>query len=225
MDQVAARGPSNVAVRVTEQRGYGVPKEQGDRHGRSVVERGPSGNDPVGRNGRGHTEVNGSASRGNMSGRNNGAEVNGVTEREGGGAAVSERRDPPRWRRRISTTLALIRANPTGRVALKIMIGVLGAIVVSVGIVLIPLPGPGWLIVIAGLGIWAVEFHWAKRLLGFTRRHVQGWAAWVKKQSLTVRLLIGSVGIIFVGAVACLSIKYSLGIDVIAQVLHYLATH
>ncbi|MEV6810711.1 TIGR02611 family protein [Micromonospora sp. NPDC051296] len=151
--------------------------------------------------------------------------MSGVTEREGGGVAVSERRDLPRWRRRISTTLALIRANPTGRVALKIMIGVLGAIVVTVGIVLIPLPGPGWLIVIAGLGIWAVEFHWAKRLLGFTRRHVQGWATWVKRQSFAMRLLIGSVGIIFVAAVACLSIKYSLGIDVIAQVLHYLATN
>ncbi|TCB92175.1 TIGR02611 family protein [Micromonospora zingiberis] len=138
---------------------------------------------------------------------------------------MSGRRQPPRWRRRISTTLALIRANPTGRLALKVIIGVLGAIVVSVGIVLIPLPGPGWLIVIAGLGIWAVEFHWAKRLLGFTRRHVQGWANWVKRQSLAVRFVIGAVGIVFVGAVALLSIKYSLGIDVIAQVLHYLATH
>ncbi|MDG4798861.1 TIGR02611 family protein [Micromonospora sp. WMMD1082] len=138
---------------------------------------------------------------------------------------MSERRGPPHWRQRISTTLALIRANPTGRVALKVIIGVLGALVVSVGIVLIPLPGPGWLLVIAGLGIWAVEFHWAKRLLGFTRRHVHGWTAWVKRQSLAVRVVIGSVGIVFVGTVALLSVKYSLGIDVIAQVLRYLATN
>ena len=225
VDQVGARDSSNVAVRAAEQRGYGVPKEQGDRHGRSVVERGPSGNDPVGRNGRGHVGRNGSAGPGKTSGRNGGAEANGATEREGGGVAVSERRDPPRWRQRISTTLALIRANPTGRVALRVVVGVLGAIVVSVGIVLIPLPGPGWLIVIAGLGIWAVEFHWAKRLLGFTRRHVHGWAEWVKRQSLAVRFVIGAVGIVFVGAVAVLSIKYSLGIDVIAQVLRYLATN
>ncbi|BCJ57613.1 TIGR02611 family protein [Micromonospora endophytica] len=152
-------------------------------------------------------------------------EVNGGAEREGSGAAGSARREPSRWRRRISTTLALIRANPTGRVALKIIFGALGAIVVCVGIVLIPLPGPGWLIVIAGLGIWAVEFHWAKRLLAFTRRHVYGWAAWVKRQSLGVRFVLGSVGIVFVGAVALFSIKHSLGIDVIAGVLHYFATH
>ncbi|GIJ24540.1 hypothetical protein Vlu01_51640 [Micromonospora lutea] len=142
-----------------------------------------------------------------------------------GGVAVAERRSPPSWRQRISTTLALIRSNPTGRIALKIIFGVLGALVVTIGIALIPLPGPGWLLVIAGLGIWAVEFHWAKRLLAFTRRHVHGWTAWVKRQSLFVRLVIGSVGLVFVATVALLSIKYSLGIDVIAQVLRYLATH
>ncbi|GIJ13105.1 hypothetical protein Van01_63190 [Micromonospora andamanensis] len=152
-------------------------------------------------------------------------EMAGSTKREGGGVAVSERRYPPPWRQRISTTLALIRANPTGRIALKIIFGVLGALVVTIGIALIPLPGPGWLLVIAGLGIWAVEFHWAKRLLAFTRRHVHGWTAWVKRQSLPVRLVIGSVGLVFVAAVALLSIKYSLGIDVIAQVLRYLATN
>ncbi|TBL44439.1 TIGR02611 family protein [Verrucosispora sp. SN26_14.1] len=131
----------------------------------------------------------------------------------------------PRWRQRVSTTLALIRANPTGRLALRVVIGILGALVVTIGIVLIPLPGPGWLLVIAGLGIWAVEFHWAKRLLAFTRRHVHGWTAWVKRQSLILRLVIGSVGLVFVATVALLSIKYSLGIDVIAQVLRYLATN
>src|SRR5689334_2287138 len=51
-----------------------------------------------------------------------------------------------------------IRANPTGRYALRIIIGLLGGLVVLAGLVLIPLPGPGWLIVFAGLGIWAIEF-------------------------------------------------------------------
>jgi uncharacterized protein (TIGR02611 family) len=63
-----------------------------------------------------------------------------------------------------------IRANPTGRLALKIGIGVLGGLVVALGIVLIPFPGPGWAIVILGLAIWAVEFAWAKNLLEFTKR-------------------------------------------------------
>lgn len=129
-----------------------------------------------------------------------------------------------RWNR-FRTTLEIIRANPTGRIALKVFVAVAGAIVVTIGLALIPLPGPGWLIVIGGLGIWAVEFHWAKRLLNFTRRHVQGWARWVRDQSLLVRIVLGSVGLVFVAVVVWLSVRASLGIDLIAQAMHYLATH
>ncbi|MGX1612701.1 TIGR02611 family protein [Micromonospora chalcea] len=141
------------------------------------------------------------------------------------GALVEQRRRRRGWRLRLHTTLELIRANPTGRVALKIFIGILGALVVTIGIALIPLPGPGWLLVIAGLGVWAVEFHWARRLLAFTRRHVNSWTQWVKRQSLGVRFVLGVVGLVFVSVVVWLSLKYSLGIDVVAQALHYLATH
>ncbi|MGC4765971.1 TIGR02611 family protein [Micromonospora sp. DT46] len=149
-----------------------------------------------------------------------------TTDRDGaGGTKLAERRQRPRWRQRLSTTLDLIRANPTGRVTLKIFIAIAGALVVTIGIALIPLPGPGWLLVIAGLGIWAVEFHWARRLLGFTRRHVHNWTQWVKDRSLAVRFVLGSVGLAFVGSVVWLSLKYSFGIDVVAEALHYLATH
>ncbi|WP_026185292.1 TIGR02611 family protein [Salinispora pacifica] len=140
-----------------------------------------------------------------------------------GAALVDTRGERPRWRQRISTTLALIRANPTGRLALKVFVAITGAIVVTVGIALIPLPGPGWLLVIAGLGIWAVEFHWARRLLTFTRRHVYGWTSWVTRQSLSVRFVIGAVGLVFVSTVVWLSLKYSVGFDVVAWVLDRLA--
>ncbi|MFE9956544.1 TIGR02611 family protein [Micromonospora sp. NPDC005299] len=144
---------------------------------------------------------------------------------EGGrGTALAERRRGG-WRGRLHTTLELIRANPTGRVALKIFIGLLGAIVVTLGIALIPLPGPGWLLVIAGLGVWAVEFHWARRLLAFTRRHVNAWTRWATSRSLPVRCALGAAGLVFVSVVLWLSLKYSLGIDIVARALHYLATH
>ncbi|SBT37229.1 TIGR02611 family protein [Micromonospora auratinigra] len=143
---------------------------------------------------------------------------------QGPRTAVAERRRGG-WRGRLHTTLDLIRANPTGRVALKIFIGILGALIVTVGIALIPLPGPGWLLVIAGLGVWAVEFHWARRLLAFTRRHVHAWTRWVTSRSLPVRLLLGAVGLAFVAVVVWASLKYSLGIDLFARALHYLATH
>ena len=118
---------------------------------------------------------------------------------------------------RARTTIAIIRANPTGLIAWRIGIAVAGTLVVGLGIFLIPLPGPGWLIVIGGLAIWAVEFVWAKRLLGFTKRNVQAWTRWVTRQSLPVRLLIGAAGFVFVTTVVWLSLKYSVGIDILAE--------
>ncbi|MEE6258955.1 TIGR02611 family protein [Plantactinospora sonchi] len=161
------------------------------------------------------------ASTGERSGRGSAVEGEDV----GGEWDAAVRTEPaPRWRR-IRTALEIIRANPTGRITLKVVVAVAGAIVVLLGLALIPLPGPGWLIVIGGLGIWAVEFHWAKRLLNFTRRHVQAWARWVREQSLLVRLVLGSVGLVFVAVVVWLSLRASLGIDVLARFMHYLATH
>src|SRR5215212_8596946 len=115
-----------------------------------------------------------------------------------------------------------IRANPTGRLALKVGIGVFGGLVVALGIVLIPFPGPGWAIVIVGLAILALEFAWAKNLLEFTKRHVQSWTHWVGRQSLPTRALIGVVGMIFVGAIVWLSVRLSFGVDLAAMVWHWL---
>ena len=83
----------------------------------------------------------------------------------------------------------------------RIVIAVIGAAVVVGGIILIPLPGPGWLIVFGGLAILATEFEWAGRLLDFARRHVLAWTHWVGRQSLVVRGLIGLLGLAFVWGV------------------------
>ena len=114
-----------------------------------------------------------------------------------------------------------IRANPTGRLALKISIGVLGAILVAVGIVLIPFPGPGWAIVILGLAIWAVEFAWARHLLAFTKRHVQSWTHWIARQSWPVKCVVAVVSFVFVSAIVWTSVKLSLGIDLAKVILDW----
>jgi uncharacterized protein (TIGR02611 family) len=82
--------------------------------------------------------------------------------------------------------------------AYRVVVGALGTGIVVLGIVLIPLPGPGWLIVFAGLAVLATEFVWAERLLAFARGKVQGWTSWVTGQSLLVRGLIGLAGLVFV---------------------------
>jgi len=74
--------------------------------------------------------------------------------------------------------------------AKKLIIGIVGGLVVVVGIIAIPYPGPGWLIVFAGLAILATEFEWAGRLLEFARSKYDAWVDWLKRQSLFVRLLV-----------------------------------
>jgi uncharacterized protein (TIGR02611 family) len=116
-----------------------------------------------------------------------------------------------------------IRANPTGRVVWRVGIGVLGTLIIALGIVLIPFPGPGWAVVILGLAVWALEFEWAKRLLEYTKRQVQGWTKWVGRQSWPLRILIGLAGLLFVGAVVLLSVRLSFGVDLIAEGREWLA--
>jgi uncharacterized protein (TIGR02611 family) len=125
---------------------------------------------------------------------------------------------------RLSLTLQVIRANPTGAIALKIFIALLGALVVSAGIVLIPLPGPGWAIVLLGLFIWAVEFVWARHLLQFTRDKLRVWTSWIGRQSWPVRLLIGAAGLVFVAAVLIATLHFSLGVTV-TDIWQYITTH
>jgi uncharacterized protein (TIGR02611 family) len=66
--------------------------------------------------------------------------------------------------------------------------------------VLLPLPGPGWLIIFAGLALLATEFAWAGRLLDYARDKVLGWTHWVGRQSLLVRAAIGLGGLLLVAA-------------------------
>ena len=55
---------------------------------------------------------------------------------------------------------------------------VTGLAVVACGVVLLPLPGPGWLVIFGGMAIWGTEFAWAQRVLFWTKRKARvGWRA------------------------------------------------
>ena len=92
---------------------------------------------------------------------------------------------------------ARLKRNPALALAYRIAIALVGTAIAVLGLALVPLPGPGWLIVFAGLALLATEFVWAERLLHFARRKVQGWTEWVLRQSLLVRALIGLLGVAF----------------------------
>jgi uncharacterized protein (TIGR02611 family) len=104
---------------------------------------------------------------------------------------LRERVAAAQWRRRIA-------ARRTIDTPYRVLVGVVGALVVAFGIVTIPLPGPGWLTVIAGLFVLATEFGWAERLLQYTRRRVSEWTEWLGRQPVAVRVGVAVLTAAFV---------------------------
>jgi tellurite resistance protein TerC len=51
------------------------------------------------------------------------------------------------------------------RVARKIVVAVIGTTIVLIGLALIILPGPAFVVIPVGLGILATEFVWARRVI------------------------------------------------------------
>lgn len=70
----------------------------------------------------------------------------------------------------------------------------LGSLVTLLGLVLIPLPGPGIVVVLAGLGILATEVAWAERALAYAKRRskvdaLTAQAPWLKPASVVVTII------------------------------------
>ena len=80
-----------------------------------------------------------------------------------------------------------IRRKPARNLVYRVGVGVVGSIVLLVGIVAIPYPGPGWLIVLAGLAILATEFERAQNALTFVTRRYHGWTRWLGRQTRAVQ--------------------------------------
>ena len=66
-----------------------------------------------------------------------------------------------------------LNANPTSRTAKRVVIAVVGGAVLLVGIALLVLPGPAFLVIPAGLGILALEFEWPRRWLRKVREFLR----------------------------------------------------
>jgi uncharacterized protein (TIGR02611 family) len=96
---------------------------------------------------------------------------------------------------------AWVHARPGGVTAWRAGVALTGLVVIVVGIVLLAAPGPGWLVIFGGLGIWATEFAWAESLLKHVRRTVAAWAAWMKHQPRWLAVLVGACGVVLLAAV------------------------
>jgi uncharacterized protein (TIGR02611 family) len=120
------------------------------------------------------------------------------------------RQGPRPWRKLRLAFLrwrAKVLANAHTARLYRTIVGGLGTLIVLIGLVLVPLPGPGWLIVIIGLFVISSEFQWARSLLHFVRVNVEKWTHWVMAQRRWVRWTIGAVTAAFVAVVVWCVLK------------------
>jgi uncharacterized protein (TIGR02611 family) len=114
-------------------------------------------------------------------------------------------------------------ATRAGRLVFRIVVGVLGLALVVLGLLLVPLPGPGWLVVLAGVAVWAVEFTWARRLLHRARELLHKWNVWIKRQPWYVRAPILLAIVAVVAVIAWLSFRQLFGFDPVERLLSLLS--
>ena len=72
----------------------------------------------------------------------------------------------------------------------KTVITLVGVFVVLLGLIMVPYPGPGWLVVFMGLTSLAREYPWAHRMLEFGHKKYDDWTAWLKRQNRLVQTLV-----------------------------------
>ncbi|MFF3908744.1 TIGR02611 family protein [Streptomyces sp. NPDC001848] len=90
---------------------------------------------------------------------------------ERGEAAVAA--EEPKTERPLgSRAPEFVKARRVLHLSWQVGVFVIGLAVVAGGVVMLPLPGPGWLVIFAGMAIWATEFVWAQLVLRWTKRKV-----------------------------------------------------
>jgi uncharacterized protein (TIGR02611 family) len=65
-----------------------------------------------------------------------------------------------------------IKASRPLHLSWQVGVFIVGLAVVGGGVLLLPLPGPGWLVIFGGMAIWATEFVWAQLVLRWSKRKV-----------------------------------------------------
>jgi uncharacterized protein (TIGR02611 family) len=102
--------------------------------------------------------------------------------------------DDWRWRRRI-------RWNRHSHLIYRVVVGVIGRSVVVSGLIMVPFPGPGWLVVLSVWGLWASEFERAQRLLRPATGTLKAWTGWLIPRPWWVKGLVLLVTVAAVTAV------------------------
>jgi uncharacterized protein (TIGR02611 family) len=82
----------------------------------------------------------------------------------------------------------------------QVGIFIIGLVVVVLGIIMLPLPGPGWVVIFGGMAIWATEFVWAQLVLRWTKRKVTEAAQRALDPKVRRRnIILTTVGLVIIG--------------------------
>jgi uncharacterized protein (TIGR02611 family) len=98
----------------------------------------------------------------------------------------------------------------------RIGTAIVGGLVVLIGLVLIPYPGPGWLIVFAGFAILATEFEFAAKWLAWLKSKYQIWVSWLKRQNIVIRIAT----LLFTGLVILMTIYLLNTFGIVNRLFH-----
>ncbi len=96
-----------------------------------------------------------------------------------------------------------IKRTKAGQIIWRVVIGVLGGSITVLGAIALVAPGPGVLILLAGLGILASEFAWASRAMSKTKSMAQsaadkvGIPTWIKYLIFAGAAVFSIVAIIY----------------------------
>jgi uncharacterized protein (TIGR02611 family) len=94
-----------------------------------------------------------------------------------------------------------VKARRTLHLSWQVGVFVVGLAVVVAGALMLVLPGPGWLVIFAGMAIWATEFVWAQLVLRWTKRKVTEAAQKALDPKVRRRnIILTSVGLVITGA-------------------------
>jgi uncharacterized protein (TIGR02611 family) len=82
----------------------------------------------------------------------------------------------------------------------RVAVVLAGFVVVLAGLAMIPLPGPGLLVVAVGLAVLALEFVWAERLLERTVDRMTKTSETVREATRAQQVLLGLLGVLVAAA-------------------------
>ena len=85
---------------------------------------------------------------------------------------IEPEEDRWRWRRKI-------RQDKRKLVVYRAAVGILGLVLMALGVVSAPLPGPGGIpLVLLGLAVWSSEFEWAHQVMMWLKKELHRYRSW-----------------------------------------------